>query len=585
MFKKTFKLFHGHYRLKYKGVYRHAKKLFFFDLGLLALALSMLGLSLFLFFWKPGITDLIDLNISLGTDRIKSGQNVHLTIDYLNRSEHILKDVVLSLDTPEGFVIDRSSVEKTDFADDSTFPSIKEIKPGAKGQLELYGWLWSEPNVEDKIIARLTYQPSETDRQEQKISHYLVRLSDSLLHGQLNIAQASFINNPLEFTYTITNHSTQVLDGITLAHNWTKDIFIEQFEKISLQPEQSKTIRGKLSTPTQTGNFDLQITPKILINNHPIPQKTDKQNIEAVAPSISSAVKFMDNTKYVEAGAVVPIQLSWKNQSGYRLDNMQMQVQANYSNMINWQKTATESHIKYDKDKLIIDNQARTKLSDGQAGSSDEFTINLYLNSYYNLPAQKNLYLQITPIMQAGLEKVAEQKYTETGHGAEIPIATQVGLNAQARYYTDDGDQIGRDYLPPRVGKSTKYYIIIQISNGTNPIKGAEFSAILPNGVELTGRDSVTIGKNINYDKAKRQISWQYKNELPANSTTGINFEVQVIPTENQIGQKLPLLKNINLSATDNFVNKKISLQNTAGIDNILPTQDLGSKKGYQVNY
>ncbi len=75
------KFLRSHYHKRYHGVYQHAKKLFAFDLALLAFAFLMLGSSIFFFFWKPGLTGLIDVSISLGNERIKSGDEVRPTVD------------------------------------------------------------------------------------------------------------------------------------------------------------------------------------------------------------------------------------------------------------------------------------------------------------------------------------------------------------------------------------------------------------------------------------------------------------------------------------------------------------------------
>ena len=99
--------------------------------------------------------------------------------------------------------------------------------------------------------------------------------------------------------------------------------------------------------------------------------------------------------------------------------------------------------------------------------------------------------------------------------------------------------------------------------------------------MELTGRDSVTDGQNIAYDKTNRQITWK-TNYLTLNKTGGIYFEVQVTPTTSQIGQSLQLTGPLKITAIDATTGKSINLTNN-GLTNILPSTDLGSKKGYKV--
>lgn len=584
MFKKTFHLFHRHYHLKYKGVYRHAKKLFIFDLALLALALTILSAGIFLFFWKPSLTDLVDLKISLGDKRTKSGEYVHLTIDYLNRSKFKLESTTLSLQLPDGFIIDRAKTSKSLFDETSIFPAVKELPAGAKGQVEIYGWFWTTPNQEEKIVAKLLYKPENTDRREQKISHFLVRLPGSVLNGRLNIAASTFKNQKLNFTYIITNDSNEEVKNISLSHNWPTDIFDKKYQRFSLAANQTQTITGQLTAPSKSGSFSLAITPQILIGNRLITQSIIQKNIQIISPSLYSQAKFSPKISYLEPNGLVPIELKWENKSKFTLQNLRMRLIADQPQIIDWDKTAKENRIKLGKNEIIIDNQTRTKFSDGSPNNGDNFQIQLYLKSHFDYSSKVNqIYLQITPIMEADLGDTAGQKYSEFGNSDKLPLATEVTWQAETRYYTASGDQVGRGPLPPQVGETTKYWIFVHINNTTNPLTNTTLKTSLPWGVEPTGRDSVTIGPNIKYNKNTRLITWSYDNDLPANSYAGVYFEVQVTPTSQQVGQKIKLTDELFFSATDSFVNKKFNLKQDS-LDNILPANDIGAGKGYKVS-
>lgn len=582
MFKKTFHLFHRHYHLKYKGIYRHAKKLFIFDLGLLALALTMLGASIFFFGWKPGLTDLVDLNISLGDKRTISGEYVHLTINYLNRSKFKLQSTTLSVQLPDGFIVDRAKTPLAVFDQTSIFPNIKELPAGAKGQTEIYGWFWATPNQEEKIVAKLLYKPENTDRREQKISHLLARLPDSVLASQLNIATSTFKNQKLNFTYTIINNSNEEIKNINLKHNWPTDIFDKKYQNFSLAGNQSQTITGQLTTPNKSGGFSLAITPQVLISNRLISQTIVQKNIQTISPSLYSQARLAADASYLEPSGRVPVELKWENKSKFTLQNLQMRLTADLPQIVDWAKTAKANRIKLGKNEIIIDEQARTKFSDGSPNNGDSFQIQLYLKSQFNLSKVSQVYLQITPIMEAALGDITGQKYNEPGNSDKLPLATEVTWLAETRYYTTSGDQVGRGPLPPQVEKTTKYWIFIHLNNTTNPLKNIALKTSLPLGVELTGRDSVTIGPNIKYDKNTRLVTWNYDYSLPANSYAGVYFEVQVTPTSQQVGQPLKLTDELFFSATDSFVNKQFNLKQN-GLDNILPADDSGANKGYKV--
>lgn len=578
-----YKFFHQFYHKRYHGIYRHAKKLFIFDLALLGLSICILASGLFFFFWKPGLVDLVDLSISLGAERIKSGDYMHLTIDYTNRSKYKLQSANLSIRLPNGFLIDRNKTPESILSKNSTFTSLKELEPGAKGQTEIYGWLWAEPNKEEKIIADLSYTPEKTNRREQKLAYFISKLPASVLEGKLIIATSSFPNQILKFTYTLANHGTKTANNISITHNWPTSIIEEKdSQNISLPPNSAKVISGQLTLPNRSGKYSLEITPQVLINNHLITQTASEQEIEAFAPNVVSSARFTTNAAYAEPQQILPVEIQWNNQGKFKLQNLRLRLTANLPNIVDWNKTAQINHLKSDNRSLIIDKSARTAFSNGGIDSGDTFIVSLQLLPLFNLNQTTNAYLEIIPTIEGNINEVIQQNFTQEGARTRIPLATEVILNAEARYYTEEGDQLGRGPLPPKVVKTTKYWIFIKIFNTSNPLRDATFSAMLPTGgVEHTGKQSVTIGPQIQYDSKTRKLSWSY-DSLPANSQTGLYFEVAVTPNASQLGQNILLVKDIQFSTTDDFVKKDFNLRIPL-ITNVLNKNDRGYLVGSQV--
>ena len=138
---------HHRYHLKYKHVYRHAKKLFIFDLALILLALAMFSSALYFFIWRPGLTDLVDLNLSINRQRIISGDQIELTIHYKNRSKQDLLFPRLQLEFPVGFVIDRLKIPTTSLSEELIWKNFENIKANSDGNFKIYGWIWSTPKI------------------------------------------------------------------------------------------------------------------------------------------------------------------------------------------------------------------------------------------------------------------------------------------------------------------------------------------------------------------------------------------------------------------------------------------------------
>ncbi|OGH92907.1 MAG: hypothetical protein A2534_02495 [Candidatus Magasanikbacteria bacterium RIFOXYD2_FULL_39_9] len=573
----------NHYHKNYHGVYAHAKKLFAFDLALLFFAALMIAGNLFLFFWKPSLVGLIDLSISLGNERIKSGDAVGITINFTNTSKIKLKDVSLGLRLPEGFIIDRSKTSAETFSEHSIFTPVKELDAGASGQVEVYGWLWIEPKKEERIIANLSYRPEDKKNREQKLSSIIANIPESVLMGKLDFPTSTFSNSPTQFKYTLQNLSNRNIDNLSILQTLDKNILNDKNNTaFSLQPNETKIIEEQFRTPNNPGKYTLNIYPQILANNHSISLGITSQTFETFSPQITSGAKFLDTASYAEPGQIMPLEVIWENKSDLKLQNLTLHLTSNLQNVIDWKKTAQESHAKVEQNGLFFDSQSRTSLSDGSPKNTDKFIIKIYLLPRFNLPAIENAKLEIYPIMKAGANQVADQEFNQEGAHTSILLATEARFgSAEARYYTDEGDQLGRGFLPPKVGKETKYWIFVKITNTTNAIENNQFSTSLPDGITFTGKQSTTIGPQLKYNSADRSISWQYES-LPANSQTGLYFEVAVTPKISQLGQNLQLTNNLRFTTTDGFVNKKIELSSSA-INNVLNKNDSGFSLGSKV--
>lgn len=576
MFRAVHKTFHNHYRRRYHGIYRHAKQLFVFDLGLLFLALALFGASLFFFFWKPGITDQIKLTLSLGDTRIKSGETVLLTAEYANHSKFKLQKAVLALRLPPGFVIDRTRTPESDLSTQST-AVIGDIDPGGSGGIGIYGTLWAEPGTEEHILALLSYTPEGKKQAEQKLGSFLVRLPESILSGTLTIASSTFPNIPLVLSYQLRNTSNRAIDNITLDKNWTATTPAAEFKNFTLGPGETKEIEGRIQTPATEGRLKVFATPQVLINNRLINQTRAEQTVAILYPKVTSAARLINPPAYGEPSQKLSVEFSWRNTSDYALQGSRLLISAT-PGVMDLDRTARENRLTVENGRLVVDSIARTALADGRPGSNDTFTLPMYLRPSFSLEQTENAKLQITPVMETHLPAVSAQAYNQSGEPAILPLATEVYLNASARYYTEEGDQLGRGPLPPAVGQTTKYWIMAQAQNTTNPLRDARFEAILPPGVTFTNKQSVTIGPPLAFNERTRAVTWSY-GALPANSQTGLYFEVAVTPEPEQIGKILTLARNLRFFATDDVVNKPFNLTK-AEITNVLPAIDRGSSAG-----
>ncbi len=577
MLKTVHHVLKRHYHNKYHQVYHHAKKLFIFDIILVILSAVFLVAGLFFFFWKPNITELIDLSLSIGNNRIKSGDKIVLTVRYANHSKERLEKTTLAFKLPAGFVLDPQNLP-TDFQKNSTF-EINTLEPGASGEIQLTGRLWGEINQPEKILGVLAYHPGSEPTIEQKLTPLIINLPDSILSGTLDMATTTFPNQKIPFTYRITNSSDLTIQNLHFKATADTPIKLTTSSTVfSLNPGESKVFSGEITTK-KTPAFSLTTLTQIDILNMSFVQNSLHQTVGILVPTINTTLKINKGTEYLEPNQTFPVVLDWKNNSSLQLKNIQLKI-SNRLGLINLTATAKANNLKTDGTALIIDKTNHPTFALSLPGSGDSIPLNITLISKFGkkIPEDTKNFL-LESVITTEVEKVNGQTYTQTGDSLSLPLATELNLDAQVRYYTPEGDQLGRGPLPPKVGQITKYWVFARVLNTINSVNNIHFAATLAPNITFTGKQSVTIGPSLR--QIGNKIVWDYA-ELPAFSETGLFFEVSAQPTEKNIGQALPLIENITVSATDPNVNKE--LKDTRGLlNNTLSANDLGSKLSNKV--
>ncbi len=572
MLARFYRLFHRRYHLRYHGIYRHAKKLFVFDIFLIAAAVAAFGVALYFFLWRPDPTALVDLTLSLEEGRHRSGETIVLTVSYANRGELALNDAMLIFDLPPGFVISGGAEAEQIKRNHSL--ELGAIGPGEQKEISVRGRLWLTPKTEEKARVILTYRPAG-EATENKTAVLLFNLPESILESRLEIPSPALANAPLPFTYTLKNLSSETVDGISVASNIPFRPSPDQpLKNISLAAGAEQTIAGSFMIPPRDDDLLLRLNAAVSANNHLVNQTVAERNIKLFAPMISVRAEILNDDPWLEAGQIVPVRIAWKNSGPSQIDDARLRLSFAPAGSVDVAATAEQNGLRAGEEEIYIDKNIHPALKTVLPSQSGEIILDVVFPPRLSLGGTENARWSVTPALEAETSVVG-QPLKQTGESASRPLSTELFLRASARYYADEGDQLGRGPLPPRIGETTKYWIFIQIINTSNKVSGARFHTTLPPAVNFTSRQSVTIGPPLRYEETGRLISWEH-NELPANSQTRLYFEVAATPMPEQVGKILPLTNALYLSAVDGWTGKQFNLME-AGLTNALPPEDKGA--------
>jgi hypothetical protein len=129
-----------------------------------------------------------------------------------------------------------------------------------------------------------------------------------------------------------------------------------------------------------------------------------------------------------------------------------------------------------------------------------------------------------------------------------LPVESVVlTLSGQARYFSAEGEQLGRGPFPPRSGETTTYRVVLKMEAQRGAFENVRLQGALPANVRWTG--FVPQGAPVEFDKVSREVSWR-GGEVTEDSRVAV-FEVVLTPSFDQVGESAVLLSQISASGRE----------------------------------
>ena len=576
-----------HYKRKYHLTFAHAKKLFLFDMLLLGSTLFLLVGTIFWFTYDPTVRELVSISISSTEKRVQSGDYTTYTIHYENNSDVTLTDVRIALSLPEGF--DIASTSPYTITEQRVF-ALPNLVSGAQGTVSLSGWFYDVPEQENTITATFSYVQEGETRREIKARQALTTLRGSVLQTVLSTSDTILGQGTTPVTLTLTNTGLRPLSNVTVPLP-TGELRIRNIQVPSgtvsgsvwqvgnLDPEASVSLSGTLVSAVARSKqtIPLAITPTIDVRGTTLAQATIAKQLRVSHPAVIIQTTLTDDSATALPGAVVPMNIAITNTGDTTLTNVVLTIPL--SNTIQQNSMRQENFGRLTAEGFRITQAEHAALRQLAPGTTAIIPIRIPVSFS---PTGTHIRLFITPSIKATIPTVPQSVFTYTADASpEVKIGSQLLLQASSRYYTNEGDQLGRGPLPPKVGKETKYWVIIELQNTSNKIQNLSLNATLPNYVTWTGKSSVSHGADVTYDNASRRMSWRL-NSLSPYQTVGIYVELSITPTPADRGTTPVLLENIRATANDVFIEAPI-FRTHPPIDISLPNDVTGQQKGVRV--
>ena len=601
----------AHWQEKYRSRWptRFARRMLIIDFSLLTIACTLFVASFIWYFLLPASPSFGAVGIdTLAPRSITSGAATQIMVSYRNDSPNVLGCASLVVHLPPGTVLEEQlpvgevpekfcaigTLTEKGFATETPNGTLVtyelgNLEPNARDVARLPVRIYGSTGSPKVLISELHYWEEAATAPERVSSRYEWTVADASIKITSTIPSRLVRGRQTSVTYALKNVSTEVVGPIILRLDRPADFIMTGSAPAQDAPNEW---RIPAMAPGDTTNLNIigyftatndSATAPVLALGAYIKAGDRELLLEEARPNLDpKAVGFeithtLDSAQErgaIMAGERITVRVRYENKGSEPLRDATISLYTDgrlisdpSPSELTWNKTnAPElAEIAPGASGMLV---AEFTMRSDAPSTGAAPTLNLYAFGSFSLADEP------------------ENTVKVSSAPTELPVATSISVEAAGFFYTKDGDQLGIGPLPPRVGETTKYRLVLNVKNTSGDARDVVLEAALPPDVSWTGRYSVSGGQAIDYLPTSNRIRWDIGalSALAGGEDEGVgaSFEVALKPGAESAGHVAGLLHDIELSGYDSATGLK--LYSTApAISTELPFDSRAAGKGVVV--
>lgn len=553
-----------------------------FWLAIIALVITLVGSGFFIFqyFQSRGLSMEIK-----GPTEINIGVPFDLIVNFSNQSKTVLNNAKLNLNLSDGVVALGTSEEQKIITRD-----LGSIGIGSLSSQSFKLLTTKDSNNLKRLTASISYGTSAIGqarfqlRQDFDLAIKEPGVSLDLtppvqvLNGSRfeikidyqNISQESFsglelqLDYPASFAFASANPKPDKNNGV-----W-------ELKDLAPNSKGSIVVNGQLIGPANSFfNFGVKLSRNIFGHQYTINEKSASLTI--LSSPLELAISLNNQEDYIsQLGDQLNYTLSYQNNSGVGLADVVLKAKL-VGDLFDFGTLKTNANFNSITNTLTwnASNLAGFKvLPVGDSGSVG-FQINLKDQFLIRRLGDKNYSLKLVAEINSPTIPPDLAATQTTGlANLETKVAGAIGIQTKVYFRDAASGMLNRGPWPPQVNQATQYTVHWLLTNYATDVSNVEVRAFLESGVRFTGQAKSNSDFLPTYNDRTQEIVWTI-NKISA--TKGVIsqpleaiFQIEAVPNINQVGNYQPLIREANITASDDFTGKTLQNQ-AAAVTTVLP--------------
>jgi hypothetical protein len=530
---------------------------FLIGAGVFFVLAALLGAYLLLVGGRTVSTNNINISVD-GPANVAGGGTVSLLVTVENHNPVAISDADFTVDWPAG----------TRSPDDATKPltqyeeNLGDLGAGQAVTRTVKASLFGTDNQILTIPVKLTYKTENSNAVFVKEKDYPITIGTSPVTVTATSVSEVSSGQAVTFSLSVRSNATTPLADIALSAQYPFGFSVSTtslpstnglFTIGTLAPgaEKKVTVTGTLTgsnNDERVFHWAVGSTASSTNGALGVPYSTIESDVTITQPFFGLALSLNNSTAdapVVSAGKNIQGLVKWTNSLKSAIRDGQVTVAFTGSALDPSSVTTQNGFYQSSNGTIRFDASHNTGLGNLAPGDTGTGVFAFAVKNADDLRSVQNPSVTVTLSASGSQDANAGASGTLTSTVTRtIRIATDLSV---------DGDA-GRIGPNPAVGVATPYTVTLSATNDLNAVAGATVTAVLPSYVTyVSSTDS-----GVSYSDSSHAVTWTIGN-MAAGGTNRTSFQVTLLPSASQSGEKPILVNAPSITGTDRFTQTAVT--------------------------
>lgn len=520
----------------------------------------------------------------LGPESIQMGQDFEYTVRYKNNGNFVLEEPRLIFEYPKYSLSKEGKRRVT--------KELEKIYPGEERIIKFKAKLLGKEEELKEAKAWLSYRPRNLKAFYESQTSFVTKIEPVPLTLEFDLP--SKLENEKEIQFLLNYFSNldyplseariivEYPGGFKFLESFPEALEKTEWEIPYLKKAEGGRIKIKGILSGQPGEYlDFKAKLGIWLNGEFVLLKETKKEVVIIKPLLYLSQQINGFSNYIASpGEVLNYEIFFRNIGNTSFENLFLLVRLEGEAFDLSTLKSELGEVKPNDNLIIWDWKRVPELRFLDVNVEGKVKFEVKLKEVWSLSeGGKN----ITIKTKVNLAQVNQEFQTKVNSKLEI---------SQKGYYNDEifGNS---GPFPPKVAERTTFTITWQVKNHYNDVRNVKVKALLPEGVELTGKIFPNKeSSKFSFDSQSREIVWiveekKEKEKEILRAGTGVlgpgpnvSFQLALTPALNQKGKILTIISEAEITGEDLWTGKdikgKASLIDTTLVDDQLISDHSG---------